>query len=109
MLFFSGGFYHSDILLNHKISAYVPFLPLESKHIRQCIKDYLLSRKYYKTYGDICEEKVTEIADQLHYYPGEGQIFSTTGCRRVPEKTALVMDAMEEDSYRISTKTKMNS
>ena len=109
MLFFSGGFYHSDILLNHKISAYVPFLPLESKHIRQCIKDYLLSRKYYKTYGDICEEKVTEIADQLQYYPWEGQIFSTTGCRRVPEKTALVMDAMEEDSYRISTKTKMNS
>jgi hypothetical protein len=52
---------------------------------------------------------VTEIADQLQYYPWEGQIFSTTGCRRVPEKTALVMDAMEEDSYRISTKTKMNS
>ena len=88
----TSGFYCSDILLNHKISAYIPFLPLERKHIRQCIKDYLLSKKYYKTDGDICEENVTEIADQLQYYPGEGQIFSTTGCRRVPEKTAYVME-----------------
>jgi hypothetical protein len=51
-----------------------------------------LSKKYYKTDGDICEEKVTEIADQLQYYPGEGQIFSTTGCKRVPEKTVYVME-----------------
>jgi hypothetical protein len=27
--FISGGFYHSDLLLRHIISAYVPFLPLE--------------------------------------------------------------------------------
>ena len=93
MLFFSGGFYHSDLLLHGIISAYIPFLPLERKHIRQCIKDYLLSNKYYKTDGDICEEKVTEIADQLQYYfPEEGPIFSIRGCRRVPEKTAYVME-----------------
>jgi hypothetical protein len=109
LFFFSGGFYYSDLLLRNIISAYIPFLPLEREHIRQCIKDYLLSKKYYKTYGDISEEKVREIADQLHYYPEEEQLFSLTGCKRVPEKTAYVMDVMEEDSYRISTKTKMNS
>ena len=107
--FISGGFYHSDLLLRHIISAYVPFLPLEREHIRECIKDYLLSRKYYKTYRDISEEKVKEIAEQLQYYPKEEQIFSKTGCKGVPDKTAYVMDVMEEDLYRISTKTKMNS
>ena len=64
-----------------------------------------MSQKYYKTYGDISEEKVREIAEQLQYYPKEEKIFSKKGCKGVPEKTAYVM---EEDSYRISTKTKMN-
>ena len=109
MLFFSGGFYNSDLLLRHIISAYIPFLPLEREHIRHCIKDYLFSKKCYKTDGDISEEKVREIAEQLHYYPKEEQIFSKTGCKGVPDKTAHVMDDMEEDSCRISTKTKLNS
>jgi hypothetical protein len=56
-----------------------------------------LSRKYYKTYGDISEEKVREIADQLQYYPKEEQIFSVRGCKKVPEKTAYVMEDMEEE------------
>lgn len=88
----TSGFYHSDVLLRHMITAYIPFLPLERKHIRQCIKDYLLSKKYYKNYGDISEEKVREIAEQLQYYPEKEQLFSTTGCKRVPEKTDYVME-----------------
>jgi hypothetical protein len=41
---------------------------------------------------DISEKKVREIAEQLQYYPEEEQIFSTTGCKRVPEKTDYVME-----------------
>lgn len=41
--------------------------------------------------GDINEEKVGEIADQLDYFPEEEQVFSTLGCRRVSDKTALLM------------------
>ena len=92
LISFSGGFYHSDLLIRHMITAYVPFLPLERKHIRQCIKDYLLSKKYYKTYDDFSEKKVREIAEQLQYYPEEEQLFSITGCKRVPEKTDYVME-----------------
>lgn len=87
----TSGFYHSDVLLRHMMTAYIPFLPLERKHVRQCIKDYLLAKKYYKNYGEIQEEKVREIAEQLQYYPEEEQLFSTTGCKRVPEKTDYVM------------------
>ncbi|XP_076070435.1 torsin-1A-like [Mytilus galloprovincialis] len=88
----TSGFYHSDVLLRHMITAYIPFLPLERKHVRQCIKDYLLAKKYYTNYGDIKEEKVREIAEQLQYSPEEEQLFSTTGCKRVPEKTGYVME-----------------
>lgn len=74
------------------ITAYVPFLPLERKHIRLCIKDFLLKKKYYTKYSDIKEEKVREIADQLQYFPEEEQIFSATGCKRIPDKTVFVME-----------------
>ncbi|XP_076071654.1 torsin-1A-like [Mytilus galloprovincialis] len=88
----SDSFYHIDVLLRYMITAYIPFLPLERKHVRQCIKDYLLLKKYYTSYGDIPEEKVREIAEQLHYFPEEEQLFSTTGCKRVPSKTCYIME-----------------
>lgn len=73
------------------ITAYIPFLPLERRHIRQCIRDYLLLKKYYKSEKEIREEKVREIAEQLPYHPQDEQLFSTTGCKRVPEKADYVM------------------
>ncbi|XP_052076356.1 torsin-1A-like [Mytilus californianus] len=87
-----SSLYHSDVLIHHVITAYIPFLPLERKHIRQCIKDYLLLKKYYKNCEDIKDEKVREIEEQLQYSPEEEQLFSTTGCKRVPEKTIYVME-----------------
>lgn len=87
----TGGLYKSEVMLLQTMTAYIPFLPLERKHVKQCIKSHLLSKKYFKNYGDIMEEDVTNIAEQITYSPdGEG-LFSTTGCKRIPEKTVYVM------------------
>ncbi|CAG2119042.1 unnamed protein product, partial [Medioppia subpectinata] len=40
-----GGLYKSDIVEKNLIDAFVPFLPLEKKHIKLCINDYL--RQHY--------------------------------------------------------------
>lgn len=88
----TSGFYQSEILLRHIITAYVPFLPLEKKHIRQCIKDFLLKKKYYTKRSSIKKKKVREIANQLQYFPEDEQIFSTTGCKRIPDKAVFVME-----------------
>lgn len=48
-------------------------------------------KKYYTRKGDIDEEKVREIADQLEYFPEEEHIFAALGCKRVSDKTAFVM------------------
>lgn len=39
-----SGFYDSAIISKHLITSYVPFNPLEKKHVRECIKDVLLTR-----------------------------------------------------------------
>ena len=76
------------------MTAYIPFLPLERKHVKQCIKDGLISNGYYKDVNEISDTKVQEIADELSYYPDGIQIFSTTGCKRVHEKINFIMEDM---------------
>lgn len=85
------GLWHSELLLSHMISAHLPFLPMERKHVRQCIKDSLITKKYYRNHDNIDDRIVREIADQLPYFPDEEKMFSVTGCKRVPEKVDYVM------------------
>ncbi|XP_078325224.1 torsin-1A-like [Crassostrea virginica] len=91
----TSGMYHSDIIYKHMITAYVPFLPMERRHIKECIKDVLVAQNYYKR-KDIPEEDVRKIANQLNYFPSNEEIFSVTGCKRVPEKVSYVMETDED-------------
>ena len=88
--------YLSDVIISHMITAYVPFLPMERKHIWKCIKDVLVAQKYYKR-KDIPENVVSKIANQLTYFPADEEIFSVTGCKRIKEKVSYVMDDDDED------------
>lgn len=87
---FLGGFYHSEILLKHMISAYVPFLPLERKHVKQCIEDFLIEKLHFKP-GTIPKKKVSEIAGEMSYFPKDSDVFSVFGCKRVQEKVILLI------------------
>lgn len=87
-----SGLWHSELITKHLITAYIPFLPLERRHIKQCIKDGLVQAGYYKSEDKVSERKVQEIADELQYYPEGVGIFSTTGCKRVNEKIGLIME-----------------
>ncbi|XP_061184589.1 torsin-1A-like isoform X2 [Saccostrea echinata] len=86
----SSGMYLSDVIIKHLITAYVPFLPLERKHVKKCIRDYLVARNYYKR-DSIPEEIVQKIISELVFFPDDMQIFSVTGCKRVPDKVDYVM------------------
>lgn len=87
-----GGYYANPVLLRHLITAYIPFLPLEKKHIKECIKDVLLRKKYYILREDIPEELVDKISKEMNYFPEETQLFSKTGCKCVSEKVDYAMD-----------------
>lgn len=72
------------------ISAYIPFLPLERRHIKQCIREFLMATLNYKR-EEIPENKVSEIAGEMSYYPKYIEIFSVFGCKRIQEKVILLI------------------
>lgn len=64
------------------VDFYVPFLPLERKHVKKCIRDYAQVK-----YNVITDDKFLEkVADQLQYDPPDAQLYSKTGCKRVHKK-----------------------
>ncbi|XP_060064861.1 torsin-1A-like [Ylistrum balloti] len=97
---FKSGLWHSGLLLHQMVSAHIPFLPLERKHIRQCIIDCLIARKYFPNRDKVVDRDVREIASQLSYYPEKEQLFSITGCKRVSDKVDFVMADDLYDKYK---------
>ncbi|XP_074650311.1 torsin-1A-like [Tubulanus polymorphus] len=83
-----GGLWHSSLISKNLINAFIPFLPLERIHVKMCIKDDLLS----KGHRHPSEELISSIADEMHYFPKEVKLYSTSGCKRVTEKVDYVME-----------------
>ncbi|VDD91730.1 unnamed protein product [Enterobius vermicularis] len=81
-----GGLKTSELISRHLIDHFVPFLPLERKHILLCIRDYLRSQGYTVT-----NERITDIAETLQYFPKSNGIYSSSGCKRVAQKAELYM------------------
>ncbi|GFQ93781.1 torsin-1B [Trichonephila clavata] len=79
-----GGLWHSDLVKKDLIDVYVPFLPLEKKHVKNCIIAELRSRNM-RTDSVI----VDRIANQLLYVPEEAELFSVSGCKKVNQKVDL--------------------
>ncbi|ROL52122.1 Torsin-1B [Anabarilius grahami] len=82
-----GGFLHSSIIDHHLIDHYIPFLPLELKHVRQCVLAEMvhLNMKRDNDLGD-------KVAREMPYYPEEEKIFAVKGCKSVRQKLALYND-----------------
>jgi hypothetical protein len=91
ILFFAGGLWHSDLIKHDLITAYVPFLPLERQHVRQCIKQGLIRKGFYKSIDEIKHGLVEEIASEFVYIPEDIQLFVVNGCKRVDQKIDLIM------------------
>ncbi|KAI1715245.1 torsin domain-containing protein [Ditylenchus destructor] len=76
-----GGLKTSRLISRHLIDYFVPFLPLERKHVIMCFKDYLRSRGFPTN-----PEEVEELANQLHFFPKASPIYSVSGCKSVEQK-----------------------
>ncbi|GFY66596.1 torsin-1B [Trichonephila inaurata madagascariensis] len=74
----------SELVKKDLIDVYVPFLPLEKKHVKKCILAELRSRNL-RTDAAI----VDRIASQLLYVPEEVELFSVSGCKKVNQKVDL--------------------
>ncbi|XP_002742201.1 torsin-1A-like [Saccoglossus kowalevskii] len=95
----AGGLWHSNLIEKHLIDFFVPFLPLERQHIKECIKDDLkekrLVEKIQRRLGQSeIDSVITEIANELQYFPDEHKVYSKSGCKRVSQKVDLVVGEM---------------
>lgn len=76
-----GGLYQSTIIESHVIDHFVPFLPLEPRHVEQCIK---------KEFQKICQRSTTDkiISDIMKsaITIDDTGIYSNNGCKRLSKK-----------------------
>ncbi|GBN52107.1 Torsin-1B [Araneus ventricosus] len=77
-----GGLRHSEIVRSALIDHYIPFLPLEKKHVKMCAASEL-RRRGLKTDS----ATVNRIADQLLYEPAD--LYSKFGCKKIAHKVDL--------------------
>ena len=86
------GLYHASIIDSYLIDYYVPFLPLERDHVKNCIRAEI--KNYNSTFkiggkNDnsnyiINDYDVDQIADEHVYEPPGYKKYSSSGCKRVP-------------------------
>ncbi|XP_032770839.1 torsin-3A [Rattus rattus] len=81
-----SSFGSSRLLKKHLIDLFIPFLPLEYRHVRLCVRDAFLGQDLPYT-----EEALDEIAKMMTYVPEEEQLFSSQGCKSISQRINLVL------------------
>ncbi|XP_044162377.1 torsin-1A-like [Bufo gargarizans] len=81
-----SGYWHSSLIDKNLIDVFVPFFPMEFKHIKMCVKTELERR------GFVADEEITTtIAKDMTYYPPEEKVYSVKGCKTVSTKLDLFL------------------
>ena len=86
------GLHKSSVIDSSLIDVYVPFLPLERKHVSLCAEREAADRNLSLTKAGLAS-----IVESLTYWPADSGLFSTTGCKRVANKLDLYQEEMEEN------------
>ncbi|XP_063076169.1 torsin-1A-like [Engraulis encrasicolus] len=72
-----GAFWHASFMDEHLVDAYVPFLPLEFKHVVQCVLAEMESRGI---------EPDQNVADRMAQAMTHGRIYATQGCKTISNR-----------------------
>ncbi|KIH65147.1 Torsin [Ancylostoma duodenale] len=94
-----GGLKLCELISSHLIDHFVPFLPLERRHIYSCTVFYLKSQGREDLAKD--DELVQRIVDSLQYFPKGKEVFSSSGCKRIAAKADLEISRETLPSFSI--------
>lgn len=83
----AGGLQYSEIIKRNLLNKFLPFLPLEKEHVKQCVL-----REFNLREIPLNKNTVEFVADQIIYYPPEFELFAEGGCKRVSQKVDLFSD-----------------
>ncbi|XP_056612833.1 torsin-1A-like isoform X2 [Triplophysa dalaica] len=84
----AGGFWHSSLINHHLVDHIVPFLPLEMKHVRQCVLTEMVNLNINLQHHAHLADTV---AGDMPFFPSD-KIFSVKGCKSVRQKLMLYVD-----------------
>ncbi|KOC65969.1 Torsin-like protein [Habropoda laboriosa] len=87
-----GGFYHSDTIDSNVIDHYVPFLPLEEKHVKRCLKRAFKDRGVEPT-----DEMIEEGLSHVTFGPPPHNLYAYAGCKRLEQKVAANIYARRKE------------
>ncbi|XP_048414808.1 torsin-1A-like [Stegostoma tigrinum] len=76
-----SGFWHTHLIDKNLIDYFVPFLPLEYKHVVLCAKAEL-----YSMHFEDVDQVAIKVAEEMVYFPKDQRIFSVKGCKTVAAK-----------------------
>ncbi|XP_009805156.1 torsin-1A [Gavia stellata] len=80
----NSGFFHSQLIQKNLIDYFIPFLPLEYKHVKECVREELLVQGHPEN-----EDLITEISLAMTDYPSEERLYSSKGCKTVASRVTL--------------------
>ena len=83
---FIGGLAGSSLIARGLITQYVPFLPLEKKHVRECVFDNLREKGYGSHSRQWLDEIAEKVIGDLIFEPDKLKLYSTGGCKAVNAK-----------------------
>ncbi|XP_049630021.1 torsin-1A [Suncus etruscus] len=83
----NSGFWHSSLIDRNLIDYFVPFLPLEYRHVKMCIRAEMQARGHVPD-----EDIVTRVADEMTFFPKDERVFSDKGCKTVFTKLDYYYD-----------------
>ncbi|XP_075434798.1 torsin-1A-like [Ascaphus truei] len=82
----NSGFWHSNLINKNLVDYFVPFLPLEFRHVKMCVAAELRHRGFM-----VDDELVEKVSKEMTYFPKEEMLFSDKGCKTVSAKLDLVL------------------
>ncbi len=76
------GMYHAAIIDSHLIDFYIPFLPLEKRHVLECVKTDFKEKNFLQKSSEQ-NKYANDVLNQMNFEQFGSSRFSTTGCKRV--------------------------
>uniref|UniRef100_A0A8P4KCN0 Torsin-1A C-terminal domain-containing protein n=1 Tax=Dicentrarchus labrax TaxID=13489 RepID=A0A8P4KCN0_DICLA len=76
-----GGWWQSRLISKNLVNFFVPFLPLEYRHVIQCVMAEMKAR------GLKPDQNVADqLAKDFEYFPKEERVFSNRGCKTIESR-----------------------
>lgn len=76
-----SGFWHTSLIDKNLVDFFVPFLPLEYRHVVQCALSGMADRGLPPN-----QDVADQVARDLVYFPKSERVFSVKGCKTIDSK-----------------------